>query len=168
MNELASIGLNITSWEIILILFLIGAGFLLGFFLGKEKVFVLLLGSYISFAILNVIPFSKIFPKVFASEENFVILIVIFFALIGLVYFLFTRSFFKASSRRKIKKSVIQTLFLSFFFVGIIISVIFSFLPKDLLSQFSNIILDIFNNSIARTIWLIIPIIFIGLVRKKR
>ena len=57
--------------------------------------------------------------------------------------------------------------FLSLFFIGIVISVVFSFFPDDLLSQFSDIVLIIFNNSIARTIWLVVPIVFIGLFRKK-
>lgn len=167
MNELASIGLSISSWEIILVLFLIGAGFLLGFLIGRDKIFVLLLGSYISFSILNVVPFFKIFPNIFAKDENFVILVILFLALIGLIYFLFIRSIFKASIRKKVNRSIFQTFFLSLFFVGIIISVIFSFFPNDLLSQFSDIVLNVFNNSIARTIWLIVPIIFIGLFRKK-
>ena len=158
----------ITSWEIILILFLIGIGFLLGLLLGRDKTFILLLGSYISFAILNVIPVNKIFPSVFAKQENFVILIVAFLGIIALVYFLFSRSFFKSSTRRKGSKSLFQIFFLSLFFVGVVISVLFSFFPRDLISQFSDIVLKTFNSSLGRAIWLIIPIIFVGLFKRKR
>src|SRR4030066_234895 len=61
MNQLTSLGnLNITSWEVVILLFLVGGGFLLGILLGRDRVFVLLLGSYISFALMGVIPFKKI------------------------------------------------------------------------------------------------------------
>ena len=167
MDQLATVA-NISSWEVILILFLVGTGFLLGLLLGRDRVFLLLIGSYISYGLMCAIPFKKIFPKLFYEEENFVILIVAFLVLIGLIYFLLSRSLLKIAIRRKGRRSIFQIFFLSLFLIGIIISVLFSFFPEDLLSQFSPIIQKIFNTSLVRTLWLIVPLIFIGFFRKKR
>jgi len=167
MNQLATV-VNITGWEMILIIFLIGGGFLLGLLLGRDRIFLLLIGSYVSYALMFVIPFKRIFPKLFYEEENFVILIVAFLVLIGLIYFLLSRSLLKIAIRKKGRRSIFQIFFLSLFLIGIIISVLFSFFPEDLISQFSPIILEIFNTSLVRTLWLIVPLIFVGLFRKKR
>ena len=167
MNELATT-ININSWEIIILLVLIGGGFLLGLLLGRDRIFLLLIGSYISYGLMCAIPFKKIFPKLFYKEENFVILIVAFLVLIGLIYFLLSRSLLKTAIQKKGRRSIFQIFFLSLFLIGIIISVLFSFFPEDLISQFSSVILEIFNTSLVRALWLIVPLIFIGLFRKKR
>lgn len=160
---------NISSWEIIFLLILIGGGFLLGLLLGRNRIFTLLLGSYISYALMSVVPFSKIAPNLFDKEEDFVILIVVFIVLIGLIYFLLSRSILKTAIRKKGGRSIFQGFFLSIFLIGIIISGVSSFFPKDLLLVLSPVIVKVFNSSLARVLWLIIPLIFIGLFgRKKR
>jgi hypothetical protein len=166
MNQLAT-AVNITGWEAILVLFLIGGGFLLGLLLGRDRIFLLLIGSYISYALMCVVPFKKFFPDLFDQEGNFVILIVIFLVLIGLIYFLLSRSLLKTAIRKKGRRSLFQVFFLSLFLIGVVISGVFSYLPKDLISQFSSIILKIFNTPLARTLWLVIPLIFIGLFRRR-
>ncbi|OGZ35209.1 MAG: hypothetical protein A2V60_00085 [Candidatus Portnoybacteria bacterium RIFCSPHIGHO2_01_FULL_39_19] len=167
MNQLTSLGnLNITSWEVVILLFLVGGGFLLGILLGRDRVFVLLLGSYISFALMGVIPFKKIFPDFFGNEENFVVLIVTFLVLIGIIYFLLSRSILK--SKRTGNKYLFQIFFLSVFFIGIVTSVVFMFFPKDLIKAFSPAILKIFNTSTARFLWLVIPLIFVGIFKGRK
>ena len=167
MDQLATVA-NIASWEAVLLFFLVGAGFLLGVLLGRDRIFLLLIGSYVSYALMCVIPFKKIFPKLFYEEENFVILIVAFLVLIGLIYFLLSRSLLKTAIQRKGRRSIFQIFFLSLFLIGIIITVLFSFFPNDIINQFSPVIQNIFNTSLVRALWLIVPLIFIGLSRKKR
>ena len=165
MGQLASVNFNITSWELIILLFLIGGGFLLGILIGKNKIFLMLLGSYISSAILGVVPIKKMFPNFFIQEENFVVLIILYLVLIGIVYFIFSRASKKARNRGF--WSIFQIFFYALFLVGIVLSMVFSFLPKDLISQFSSLTLNIFNTSLARTLWFVIPLIFIGIFRRK-
>jgi len=167
MNQLANIGLNITSWELVILLFLLGGGFLLGILLGRNRVFFLLLGSYISLALMTVIPFKKIFPEYFDNEENFVVTIVAFLILIGIVYFLLSRSLRK-SLKKSANKSLFQVFFLSLFFIGIVVSVVFLFFPKDLIKEFSPMVLKIFNTSTARILWLVVPLIFIGIFKGRQ
>jgi hypothetical protein len=163
MNQLATANLGITGWELIIVIFLIGGGFLLGLMLGKNKIFSMLLGAYISSALLNVIPAKKMFPDFFGKEENFVVMIVSFLVLIGIVYFIFSKSVLKSKRR---ERSIFQVFFYGLFLIGIILTMVFSFLPEDLISQFSSLILKIFNTSLARTLWFLIPLIFIGIFKK--
>lgn len=167
MEQMATV-VGIASWEIILVLFLIGGGFLLGMLLGRSRVFLLLLGSYISYALLSAIPFKNIFPDLFDRDEDFVIFIVIFLALIGLIYFLFSRSIIRSSIRKKGDRSVFHIFFLSLFLIGVILTVVFSYFPEDLLNQFSITILNIFNTPLSRVLWLIVPLLFIGIFRRKK
>jgi hypothetical protein len=165
MNQLAIAKLGITSWELIIILFLIGGGFLLGLALGKNRSFLILLAAYISSALLSVIPLKNMFPDFFGKEENFVVLIVLYLVLIGVIYFLFSRSLLKGG---KGARAIFQTFFYGLFLIGVVLSMVFSFLPKDLISEFSSLTLKIFNTSLARTLWFIVPLIFVGIFRNKR
>lgn len=153
------------TWDIIIVLFLAGMGFLLGLMLGKNKIFWILLGAYISSALLSVIPVKKMFPRFFGKEENFVVMIVSFLVLIGIVYFIFSKSVLKSKRR---EWSIFQVFFYGLFLIGIILTMVFSFLPEDLISQFSALILKIFNTSLARTLWFVVPLIFIGIFRNHR
>lgn len=139
----------------------------MGILLGRNRVFLLLLGSYISLALMTVIPFKKIFPEYFDNEENFVVTIVAFLVLIGIVYFLLSRSLRK-SLKKSANKSLFQVFFLSLFFIGIVVSVVFLFFPKDLIKEFSPMVLKIFNTSTARILWLVIPLIFIGIFKGRQ
>lgn len=138
----------------------------MGILLGRDRVFILLLGSYISFALMGAIPLKKIFPVFFENEENFVVLIVTFLVLIGVIYFLLSRSILK--SKKTGSKHLFQIFFLSVFFIGIVASVIFMFFPKDLIKAFSSTVLKIFNTSTARFLWLVIPLIFVGIFKGRK
>ncbi|MBU4285089.1 hypothetical protein KKF60_01185 [Patescibacteria group bacterium] len=163
MNQLASAKLGIMGWELIIVLFLIGGEFLLGLMLGKNRIFLMLLGAYISSALLSVIPVKKMFPDFFGKEENFVVMIVSFLVLIGIVYIIFSKSVLKSKSRTQ---SIFQTFFYGLFLVGIILTMVFSFFPKDLISQFSDLTLKIFNTSLARILWFVMPLVFIWIFKK--
>jgi uncharacterized membrane protein len=151
------------TWDLIIVLFLAGMGFLLGLMLGKNRIFLMLLGAYISSALLSVIPVKKMFPDFFGKEENFVVMIVSFLVLIGIVYFIFSKSVLKS---KRGDRSIFQVFFYGLFLVGIVLTMVFSFLPEDLISQFSSLILKIFNTSLARTLWFLIPLIFIGIFKR--
>jgi len=125
----------------------------------------MLFSSYISSALLSVIPLRKIFPDFFHKEENFVVFIVLFLFIIGIVYFLLLHSIL--GGRKKSGKHAVKVFFYGLFLVGIVLSTVFSFFPEDLLNEFSDLTLEIFNTSIARVIWFIMPLIFIGIFRKK-
>ena len=163
MNQLASAKLGIMGWELIIVLFLIGGEFLLGLMLGKNRIFLMLLGAYISSALLSVIPVKKMFPDFFGKEENFVVMIVSFLVLIGIVYIIFSKSVLKSKSRTQ---SIFQTFFYGLFLVGIILTMVFSFLPEDLISQLSDLTLKIFNTSLARILWFVMPLVFIWIFKK--
>jgi cytochrome bd-type quinol oxidase subunit 2 len=167
MNQLATV-VGVAGWELVLLLFIIGGGFFLGILLGRDRIFLLLISSYISFGLISVLPFKKIFPKMFYDEENFVILIIAFLVLIGIIYVLLSRSLLKTAIRKKGRRNLFQIFFLCLFLIGIIITVLFSFFPNDLISSFSLIIQKIFNTSLARVLWLVIPLIFVGFFKKKR
>ncbi|MFH1129535.1 MAG: hypothetical protein V1686_02250 [Patescibacteria group bacterium] len=166
MTQLANVNLNITSWEMIVFLFLFAGGFLLGLMIGKDKLFLMLLGGYVSSAIISIVPIKKLLPDFFKAEENFVVMIVLFLLLIGIVYLLFSKSILKA--RRKANRAIFQAFFYGIFLVGIVVSMIFSFLPADLISKFSSLPLEVFNTTLARIIWFIVPLIFIGIFRSKK
>ena len=161
---LANANLNIAGWELILMVFLAGVGVLLGLAFGKERIFALILGGYISFALMSVLSFKKIFPALFAKEENFVILVVVFIVLTGLSYFLLARSVFKSSIKKR-GKSVFYSVVLGIFLMGMLVSMGFSFFPKDLLYAFTPLVRNIFNSSTFRLLWLVAPLIFIGIFK---
>lgn len=164
MGQLANVNIGITSWELIILLFLIGGGFLLGLLLGRDKLFLMLLASYISSALLSIVPLEKMLPEFFRTEENFVVLIVLYLVLIGIIYFILLRSFSRSSARKN--KSIFQIFFFSVFLIGIVLSIVFLFLPQDLISAFSPLTLRVFDTSLARVLWFVVPLIFVGIFKR--
>ncbi len=162
---LSSIKLDVSTWELILLLFLIGCGIVIGLILGKRKIFILILGCYISFALMSFIPLKKIFPNLFGKEENFMAFIVVFLLISGLVYFVICRWVALAS---RSEKSIFYSLILGILLVGIVASVTFSFFPKDLLSVSSPLIIKIFSTPTAKFLWFIMPLIFVGIFRGRK
>ena len=143
---------------------LAGTGVLLGLSLGRERIFALILGGYISFALMSVLSPQKLLPDLFDKEENFVALVVVFLILVGLAYFVLARSIFRSAIKRK-NKAIVRSLILGVFLVGILTSFVFSFFPKDLLSAFTKTVKDILNTPTSRLLWMVAPLIFLGIFK---
>ena len=162
-----------SGWDLFLILIFLIAVLVYGFFLGRNRMIILLLSSYFSLAIVQVLPWSRLTSLGWLGIDqgpSASLQIIIFLAVILFFYFLIPRSVLSSSLRiRKRGEAAWWQLFiLSIAQVGLLAMVIISFLPTEALANLSLPVKRIFIGSEAQFVWIALPILAVVLMRRKR
>ncbi len=162
-----------SGWDLFIILVFLISVFVYGFFLGRNRMILLLLSSYFSLIINQVIPWSRLTSLGwlgFSQEPSVSFKILVFSGMILLFYFLIPRSVLSSSLRIKKRgdASWLQLFILSIVQLGLIAVVILSFLSVEVIANFSPLVKKIFIGPEAQFIWLTLPILTMVLMRRKR
>lgn len=162
-----------SGWDLFIGLVFLVAVLVYGFFLGRNRMVVLLLSSYFSFAITQTIPWERLTSLGWlgiGEEPSSSSKILIFLGIIVLFYFLIPRSVI--SSTLRIKKrgdaSWLQLFVLSTAQVGLLAMIIISFLSDEVIANLSSPIQTVFAGSEAVFVWITASILVMVLMRKKR
>lgn len=162
-----------SGWDLFILLIFLLAVLIYGFFLGRNRIIVLLLSSYFSLAIIQVIPWKRLSAFKWLNidaEPSSSLKIIIFLAMILLFYFLIPRSVL--SSALRIRKrgdaSWWQIFLLSVVQIGLLMMIIFSFLPLQSLNNLGSLIKKLFLGPEAQFIWITLPILVMVLMRRKK
>ncbi|MFH0907098.1 MAG: hypothetical protein ABIC36_02705 [bacterium] len=162
-----------SGWDIFIILIFFIAIFVYGLFLGRNRMIILLLSSYFSLAIVQVLPWEKLSSIGWlgvSQEPSGSLKILIFLVIILLFFFLIPRSVLSSSLRIKKRgdSSWMQLLILSIVQVGMLAMVILSFLPGKEMENIGPIIKKLFIGPGAQFIWIALPIVAVVLMRRKK
>jgi len=151
------------SWDLFLFTAYAGAVLFLVFSFSRAKLPLMLLSIYVSVVLMNCLsPLSNWLNQ--KSSLSYLWRIVIFLIVFLIVYNLVSRlSLFSGAGLG----SFWQTILFGFFLVGLFISIIFSFLPSQILNHFMILTQNIFVNEPARSLWLILPILSLVFVRRR-
>lgn len=162
-----------SGWDLFIILIFLIAVLVYGFFLGRNRMIILLLSSYFSLAIVQVFPWIKLSSLSWlgtGTEPSSSLKILIFLGIILLLYFLIPRSIL--SSTLRIKKrgeaSWLRLFILSIAQVGLLAMIILSFLSIQVISDLGYWIKKIFIGPEAQFVWITLPIIVMILMRRKK
>jgi len=161
------------SWDIFILMFFVVGGLLYGLSLGRERLVGMMVSVYMALAIVNYAPFVN---QVFETQFNlggqvFNVKMVAFFGLLLLLLFLLSRSAIMRSFRSGGDSPLWQSVIFSVLHVGLILSVVLSFLPEDGISQLSPFIRNTFTGANQQFSWIIAPVIamlIFGKRKKKR
>lgn len=162
-----------TGWDIFIIfLFLIGV-WVYGFFLGRNRMIVLLLGSYFSWAITQTLPWVRLTSVTWlglGESPSPSLKMLVFLGLVLLFYFLIPRSILSSPLRIKKRGEAgwLQLLLLSVVQLGFVVSVLVSFLPDDIIATLTPMIKKIFVGGDARFVWIFLPILTVVLMRRQK
>ncbi len=173
-ETLADLSIGAASgWDIFIIFIFLAAVLTYGFFLGRNRMIILLLSSYFSLSIIKAIPWNSlnsfswlgVNQEPSSSAKTF-----IFLALIVLFYLLIPRSVLSSTLRiRKRGEAAWWQLFvLSIAQVGLLAMVIFSFLPSEIIGKFNFIVEKTFIGPEAQFVWVLLPILAMVLMRRKK
>jgi hypothetical protein len=162
-----------SGWDLFIILIFLIAVLVYGFFLGRNRMIVLLLSSYFSLAIIQVLPWSRLASLRWlgiGEEPSASLKILIFLGAILLFYFLIPRSVLSSTLRIRKRGSAswLQLFILSIAQVGLLIMVILSFLPTEAVVNLGSWIKKIFIGPAAQFVWITFPILAMVLMRRKR
>jgi hypothetical protein len=158
------------SWDLFIILFFVVAAFLYGLSLGRDRIIVILVSIYMGLAVVTNAPFLR--DASFQSNINntisqlFVVKISMFIIVFVLLFFLLSRSaLMKTIASADQAGSWWHVFLFSFLHVGLIISIVLSFLPPEAASNLAPLTRKIFTSDIGRFCWIVGPILAMILVR---
>ena len=158
------------SWDLILIVIFIGAAFLYGLILGRNKLIALLLSTYFSLVIIGSVPWKTV-VTLFGSKDlsSPTAKIYLFLALILFFFFIIPHSALGSSLRlaRRGQSSWFQILIFAICQIGLLASIILSFLPSKVITDLSPLIKQFFVGQTPQFFWITIPILAMVLLRKR-
>ncbi|MFH1611672.1 MAG: hypothetical protein ABH887_00115 [bacterium] len=162
-----------TGWDIFIILIFLIAVFVYGFFLGRNRMIILLLSSYFSWAITETLPWLRISSLSwlgFSGGPSASFKMLIFLGLILVFYFLIPRSILSSTLRirKRGEASWLQLFLLSVVQIGLIAAVLISFMPNEVVADFAPVIKKIFIGSEAQFVWMTLPILVVVLMRRRK
>ncbi|MFC1700610.1 hypothetical protein ACFLZ0_00470 [Patescibacteria group bacterium] len=162
-----------TGWDLFIMLIFAIAVLVYGFFLGRNRMVVLLLGSYFSWGIMEVMPWQRLTSWAWlgiGEVPSPSLKMLVFLGLILVFYFLIPRSILSSTLRvrKRGEASWIQLFLLSIVQLGLIASVLISFLPNEVISEFAPVLKKIFIGGDAKFVWIALPIFVITLMKRKK
>ncbi len=174
LNNLAgTINWAAPTWDLFIWIFFAVASLLYGLSIGRDRIIVIMVGLYMALAIVGNTPFLRDFSAQI-NVQGFGFKFSIFIGLFVFFFFMLSRSALsEALSGVKQKGSFAQVVIYSVLHIGLLISIVLSFLPTQshyVLTEFTR---SAFVSDMARFLWLILPIVAMilfqdGSGRKKR
>lgn len=165
-NLVANVNWAQPSWDLFIVLFFIIAGFLYGLSLGRDRVIVILVSIYMALAVVNTAPFIGTLQANVGVSGIFVLRISAFLIVFIALFLLLARSaLLQTIANSDTKGSWWQVMLFSFLHVGLLISIVLSFLPADAANQLAPLTRRMFASETARFLWIIGPILAMVLIK---
>ncbi|MBI4708880.1 MAG: hypothetical protein HY764_01595 [Candidatus Portnoybacteria bacterium] len=160
-----------SSGNLLLVLLFLAAAFGYGMALGKNRLNLVTIAIYFSLAITKSIPWSRVdFLATKDGSPNTNIQIFIFLAIILAIFFLGPHSALgstiKISGRGR--ASWWQLTILGALQLGLLASIIISFLPPKIIADLDPLIKQFFISAEAQFLWLFLPIAAMFILKKRR
>ena len=150
------------TWDVILILVLLAIAFFYGISRGRHRMLASMLNTYVAFTLFSAIPLDRI-SQLTGIKDLFYLKTGVFTALFITLTLLFTRGRPRAFARAN---PWWQVFLLSFLQVGLILHIIFSFLPPARILTLAPVTRMVFANLDLHLWWLGIPIVILILLRR--
>lgn len=158
------------TWDLFIIIFFVVATLLYGLSLGTSRIAAILFSTYTAYAIVLSVPF---FRDVKSAEvgvnQFFVANISVFVGMFVALFLLISRSAItKSLAPAEDRGSWWRVILFSVLQVGLLISIILSFLPKESLDQLQPATRDIFASPVGFFSWMVAPIVMLALFARKK
>lgn len=169
MNFLPNINWGVPSWDLFIVLFFVVAAFLYGLSLGRDRIIVILVSLYMGLAIVNTAPYLNNFSAEISFNNSSIFKVSIFLGLFIILFFLLSRSaLLNTIAASDSPGRWWQSIVFSFFHVGLMISIVLTYLPKEFLGNISEGMRNLFISDPAKFFWLVAPIAVMVLIRKPK
>lgn len=158
------------TWDILIILFFLFVSFIYSLAMGRDRIIIILLSIYMTLAITEAAPWlDQLNPAQFGINDLFVFRGLVFLVIFLAILFLASKSALlsgisssDASGRRW------QVILFSLLHVGLLASIILSFLPQEAQLQLAPITKQLFIGGQNRFFWLIAPLLGMVLSREHK
>ncbi len=165
-NFVANVNWAQPSWDLFIVLFFIISGFLYGLSLGRDRVVVILVAIYMALAVVNTAPFIGNLQADVGVANVFVFRISAFVAIFIALFLLLARSaLLQTIASADTKGAWWQVMLFSFLHVGLLISIVLSFLPVTAADHLAPMTRSIFVSQTGRFLWIVSPILAMVMIK---
>jgi len=162
-----SINWSTLNWDLFVIIIFFSGVLVYSFFLGRDRVFVILISGYISLALLSKAPL--VFETLEIQVNNsFANTTAIFIGCIIVSFFILSYSAFTSVFDRSPTGTALQTITISFLQIGFLISIIISFLSFEETNALPLFVKSVFAEGQTQSFWLLAPLMSVILFRGKK
>jgi hypothetical protein len=171
MQFLQSIDWSVPTWDLFIAIFFIIGAFLYGFSLGRDRVIVILVSIYMALAVINTAPYLNALTGKDISINfgpNFAFKVTLFLGVFVALFFLLSRSALSRTFAGAGGGGWGQVILFSFLHVGLLTSVILSFLPIPAAEHLMPITRKIFTSDLGQFLWITTPIVAMIIFRGGR
>ena len=160
-SYVANINWGQPTWDLFIVLFFIIAGFLYGLSLGRDRIIVIIISIYMTLAVINTPPVMTILHGLTMWKMSTFLVVFI------LLFFLLSRSALMKTFGAEAQGSWWQVILFSVVHVGLLVSVVLSFLPVEAVAKLSPLTRTLFVYDYARFAWIVGPIILLIFLKSK-
>lgn len=162
-----SLNFSNPTWDLFILLFFVVVAIFYGISLGRDRIIGILVSIYMALAVVAYAPYLDSFTASVTINEAFALRFSVFLGLFLIVFFLLSRSGISKTMGSGKLGSWWQIIVFSFLHVGLLISVVLSFLPGDVANNLAPITRALFVSEQARFFWLVAPILAMALIREE-
>lgn len=164
---LTGLDVNSPSWDLFIFLFFIVAVFVYGFTLGRSRIMVLLISTYMAIALARTAPELLTTQDVtVGSSPFFIVQITAFIAAMLLIFFFLSNSALRrAFAAADVQGKVWQVIGFSIAHAGLLVATVLSFVPAAERAGLLGATQALFATDTALFIWTLAPIVLMMFVR---
>lgn len=163
---LAGLDWSRPSWDMFIYLFFIIATLLYGLSLGRDRVIVILISVYMALAVVDAAPFLDTVRNGAGNDQFAAFRVAVFAVVFVVLFFLMSQSALLSTiASTDTRGSWWQVIVFSMLQVGLLISIVLSFLPHASTAHLSLLTQKIFVQDTSRFIWIIAPILAMILLK---
>lgn len=170
LSQITGINWLTPSWDIFIIFFFIAAAFLYGLSLGLNRILIILISIYLSLALIDYFPFTNATLPEIKIGGGISLRVTLFIGVVLVLFFFLSRSALLKAFKGGADGSFFQILIFSILHVGLLISVVLSYMPESFNHNLSPLTHTLFIDKTARFVWIFLPIIamiMLGKIKKK-
>ncbi len=146
------------TWDIVILLFFAATIFVYSFAIGRDRIVAILISTYLALAVTTNFPFINYLADLLKSLGIFAFQAAAFLVVFLLLFVFLSRSQL-VQNLSSFGGSLWQTVLFSFLQVGLLTSIILSFLPEIALDNISIFTKTLFISDLGRFCWVVLPIL---------
>ncbi len=158
-QQMQSVNLATPTWDLFILLFFVVGTLVYGLTLGRERVVMLIVAIYMDLAVVTHAPYLRSFSASLNLGEGFALQITAFIGVFLILLFLLSKTALAHSFSLGDSGSWWQVLTFSALHVGLLTSVILSYLPPSALGSLTPVTREVFTSEQGRFVWIIVPIL---------
>ena len=154
------------TWDVIILLFFLVTVLVYSFTLGRDRIVAILISTYLALAVATNFPFINQLEDAINKGGIFGLQAPAFLIIFALLFFFLSRSQL-IQGLTSLSGSWWQIILFSLLQVGLLVSIILSFLPESTMQYLSVFPKAVFLSDLGRFCWIVLPIIALIFINRK-